>query len=146
MNTTIETQNPTTEAECVHCTRSDAADFACATTPNACTDCCPCCGTGEFVEFGGRVFPSVSLGSPWNGWATPVVTREVAERIAEFLEEEGALCSLTFDGDTAVVRDLEGDQADDVLTPSPEGHYDLGGLGWMFSRDNGPANDDQVDR
>lgn len=67
----------------------------------------------------------------------------MAEHIAAFLHEEGALCSLTFDGDTATVRDLDGDQADDIITPTPAGHYDLGGLGWMFSRDNGPADNDQ---
>jgi len=151
MNTTTSPQDPDARTYCDHCTTSTSPDAdgqptPCPTTDYACTDCCPCCGTGLFFEFGGRVFPAVATGKPWNGWVTPIVTRAVAEAIAHFMDEEGALCTMTFDGDTAVVRDLNGTQADDILTPTSSGHYDLGSLGFTFSRDNGPADYDRADK
>ena len=151
MNITTEIQDTGTQTFCDDCTGAMTPDDAgeWITCPNArdtCIDCCPCCGSGLFFEFGGRVFPTVATGAPWNGFVTPIVTRAIAAAVADFMDEEAALATMTFEGQTLVVGDLEGNQADDHLTPTPGGHYDLGGLGFAFSRDNGPADYDQVDR
>lgn len=80
-------------------------------------------------------WPAVRFGPPWNGFATPVVTRST---LASLLQRAGE--GHRWDGDVAVVWptiDLDpGDPPDpetiDRLEPDAEGHYDLGALGWVF--------------
>jgi hypothetical protein len=80
-------------------------------------------------------WPAVHVGTPWNGFATPVVARST---LASLLETTGD--GHRWDGDVAVVWptiDLApGDAPDpetvDRLEPDGEGNYDLGSLGWVF--------------
>jgi len=150
MNSTTEIQDTDTQTFCDDCTGAMTPDDAgewiiCTNARDTCIDCCPCCGTGLFFEFGGRVLPAVATGAHWNGFVTPIITRAIAAAVADVMDEEGVLSTMMLEGETLVVRDLEGDLADENL-PHPGGHYDLGGLGFAFSRDNGPADYDQVDR
>ena len=67
MNITTEIQDTDTQTFCDDCTGAMTPDAAgeWITCPNArdtCIDCCPCCGTGLFFDFGGRVFPAVFIG------------------------------------------------------------------------------------
>ncbi|MDV7176010.1 hypothetical protein R4144_22195 [Gordonia amicalis] len=68
-----------------------------------------------------HLWTAVRFGPSWNGWATPVVTREVLESVVEAAEGE----TLHFIETTAV---LSGDK----LRPDFEGNYDLGQIGWCF--------------
>lgn len=68
-----------------------------------------------------QVWTAVSYGRPWNGWATPVVTREVLESV--IAAAEGG--SLYFIETTAVI-------SGDRLRPDADGYYDLGQIGWCF--------------
>ena len=66
MNPTT-TQDPDTQTFCNDCTRAMTPDDAgewitCPATAYACIECCPCCGSGLFFEFGGRVFPAREAG------------------------------------------------------------------------------------
>ncbi|MCF3940695.1 hypothetical protein [Gordonia tangerina] len=68
-----------------------------------------------------HVWTAVSYGRPWNGWATPVVTREVLESVIAAAEGE----TLAFVENVAVITG-------DKLKPDINGHYDLGQIGWCF--------------
>ena len=60
-------------------------------------------------------------GRPWNGWTTPVITREVLESVVAAAEGE----TLHFIEDVAVI-------SGDKLRPDADGNYDLGQIGWCF--------------
>lgn len=83
-------------------------------------------------------WPAVAYGTPWNGWVTPIVTRETLEKIVEFLGndkdfiegiESGSEYSpsefFVWDGDTLVI---EGER----LSPSEDSTYAFGFIGWTF--------------
>lgn len=78
-------------------------------------------------------WPAERFGEPWNGFATPVVTRET---LADLLQSLGE--GYRWEEDTAVVWstiDLapgEEPEEEDRLTPDFDGLYDLGELGWVF--------------
>ncbi len=82
-----------------------------------------------------ETWPAVRFGEPWNGFATPVVTRST---LASLLEATGD--GYRWEGDVAfvwptidLVQDDEPDpDSVDRLEPDAEGHYDLGALGWVF--------------
>lgn len=72
-------------------------------------------------------FQAVEYGGRWNGWATPVVTRETLAKVIELSEEPHH-----WDGDALV---LERDEEDDErYVPRFDGLYDAGELGWTFNR------------
>jgi hypothetical protein len=89
-------------------------------------------------------YPAVRYGNPWNGFATPVVTRNVLAALVarnEFMRHAGHpdLCRMVWDGDTVLVMpfdvaddDPEADEYRTVLLPHADGTYDLGTLGWTF--------------
>lgn len=70
----------------------------------------------------GVAWPAFGYGTPWNGWATPVVTRDTLGDLLVATEE-----SHVWDGDAATVAD---DRS--ALKPDATGHYDLSFLGWTF--------------
>lgn len=99
----------------------------------------PCCLAGTCTikplfsldGLPGHVFEALAFGEPWNGWATPIVTREVLEQILAALEVPD---SLREDGTTIVIGDSRGIPSDDDvrLVPLDGDAYDLGLLGWTF--------------
>lgn len=80
-------------------------------------------------------WPAVRFGEPWNGFATPVVTRST---LASLLNATGD--GYRWEGDTALVwptidlgpEDEPDPESVDRLAPDTEGNYDLGALGWVF--------------
>lgn len=80
----------------------------------------------EFDAFPGTAFLAVEYGEPWNGWATPVTTREVLADVVVALE-----LPHRWEGDAAVlvVEDYE-----DRLKPRADGLYDLGHAGWTVQQ------------
>lgn len=78
---------------------------------------------------------AVRFGDPWNGFATPVVCREVLEDLLGVIGD-----GHRWEGDEVLIWatiDLEpDDEPQDVerLSPDREGLYDLGALGWVFER------------
>ncbi|QFG10451.1 hypothetical protein KIV65_gp16 [Mycobacterium phage Anthony] len=92
--------------------------------------------TPQFSLDGGKTnYDAVSYGRPWNGWATPVVTRETLERLAATEGNNGQYVSLSFDGDTATLIELADEWRNEcrfVLFPDESGYYDLSYLGWTF--------------
>ena len=62
--------------------------ITCPKGKDVCINCCPCCDSGLHPEIRG-VYLAVAFGRPWNGFMTPVVTREVPEGLARMLADEG---------------------------------------------------------
>lgn len=72
-----------------------------------------------------HVWTAVRFGPRWNGWATPVVTRDVLESVIAAAEGE----TLHFIENTAVI-------SGDKLRPGADANYDLGQIGWCFIEAN----------
>lgn len=87
------------------------------------------------VEGQERSWEAVRFSKPWNGWLTPITTRETLENLLDVLGD-----GHRWEGDIAVVWptiDLdEGESHDpdteDRIAPDDDGNYDLGTLGWTF--------------
>lgn len=89
-----------------------------------------------------RSWPALRFSEPWNGWATPVVTRDV---LAEVLAASGE--PYRWDGNdvllgTAAVDLQPGQEPESYarVCASGEGSYELGQLGWTFIAVDTPAN------
>lgn len=87
-----------------------------------------------------RSWPAIRFGEPWNGWATPVVTRGV---LAEMLTASGE--PHRWDGSNVWLGtpavDLQPGQDPEFyecVRPSDDGSYDLGQIGWTFTAANSP--------
>lgn len=82
-----------------------------------------------------RVWEAVRFGEPWNGWLTPVVTKETLENLLEALgdghrwEGEIAVVWPTIDLGDGAAHDPD---TEDPIVPDDDGTYDLGELGWTF--------------
>jgi len=76
-------------------------------------------------------FEAVSFGKPWNGWLTPVVTRETLERLFPLGASGDMQLTFTADG----VAHIDEDESPVDITPDANGHYDLAHLGWTFVED-----------
>lgn len=80
-------------------------------------------------------WPAVHFGAPWNGFATPVVTRATLASLLEATND-----GHRWEGDVAFVwpsidlgpYDEPDPESVDRLEPNAAGHYDLGALGWVF--------------
>lgn len=68
---------------------------------------------------------------PWNGWATPVVTRETMENLFSDLEPRGKPGTVGHDGTITVYRGPD-DDGEYEIRPDDVGMYHLAELGWMF--------------
>lgn len=69
---------------------------------------------------------------PWNGWATPVVTRQTLENLVEDLSGLGGVPGMvSADGSLTVFRE-EADDGDFEIRPGGDGLYHLYELGWCF--------------
>ncbi|MCF8604008.1 hypothetical protein L5I01_11635 [Gordonia sp. HY442] len=69
---------------------------------------------------------------PWNGWATPVVTRATLENLVEDLTRLGSAPGhIADEGICTVFRDADDDGNFDI-TPDADGLYHLFELGWCF--------------
>lgn len=69
---------------------------------------------------------------PWNGWATPVVTRGTLENMLTDISEPGRRpCTLRPDGVLVVHRE-DYDDGDYEVEPDADGLYHLAELGWTF--------------
>lgn len=79
-----------------------------------------------FDEFDDHVFLAESYGEEWNGFDTPVVTRETLQDVLASLEMPHR-----WEGTTAV---LEVEDYEDRITPRQDGHYDLRQTGWTVER------------
>lgn len=133
---------------CTHCGQATnpsltGEDLTCANDNSVCTDCCFCCYEALFFEIGGLVYPAVAFGPRWNGFVTPTITREIAERMAAALSAEQGQTVMYFDEDTLVIPDLENGFPADRITPNDDQTYTLGAIGWCFGWDEGPATYDQ---
>ncbi|QGJ88366.1 hypothetical protein SEA_DREAMTEAM1_90 [Mycobacterium phage DreamTeam1] len=78
-------------------------------------------------------YSAVRFGKPWNGWATPVVVREVFEKLARQEDPDSNHFELSFvvTSGVALWHDFS---TGEILRIEPDisGHYDLSGLGWTF--------------
>lgn len=81
-----------------------------------------------------RTWPARRFGQSWNGWAIPVVTRQI---LAEELTESGE--PHRWEGDVAWLgtpaadlRPGEKPEYFDPVCPSDDGTYDLDQMGWCF--------------
>ena len=83
----------------------------------------------------GPILPAGGFGAPWNGFATPIVTRETAEAIVVGSEE-----FVSFDFDANGVLTVTEPHADEdnpvVIVPDAAGLYALAPLGWVFEYEN----------
>lgn len=80
-------------------------------------------------------YAAVSYGEPWNGWATPVVTKETLAKLMVDSEQEHR-----WDGDRL---HIDGD--DEPMVPNADGLYDTASLGWVFLEENHWGDDDSPD-
>lgn len=94
-------------------------------------------------------FTADSFGETWNGWATPVVSHRIAEAFVaqmQFLRAAyGEGDHISWDGNGIRVVPSEDHIADETnaiwLLPNEAGQFDLGQLGYTFSR---LTDDDRV--
>lgn len=84
-------------------------------------------------------YEAVSYGDTWNGWLTPVVTRQTLTALIRNEDPTGKRLKLTFDdAGVATIYDKSWDDAlgvdyePDTIQPDANGNYDLGLLGWPF--------------
>jgi len=86
-----------------------------------------------------EAYEAVRFGPSWNGWATPLVTRAVAERIVErqqrIAREHPGIDArlLMWHNDTLVVVEEDESHYADLIEPTEDGLYDVS-LGWCWSR------------
>lgn len=85
-----------------------------------------------------KAYDAIAYGPHWNGWLTPIVSREVFEDLVstEYSEPGDDLYfTLSFD-DSGVATFTEGGPDSDsythVIVPDENRGYDLGVLGWCF--------------
>lgn len=76
-----------------------------------------------------KAWPAAAFGRPWNGWATPIVSREVLVEFFSHIRQRHAWAS---DGHCVTVFHEDDSDLDVVLEPLEGGFYDLGMLGWTF--------------
>lgn len=79
-----------------------------------------------FDAFPDHPFLAVEYGADWNGWDTPVVTRETLADVLVALE-----LAHRWDGPVAVV---EVEDYEDRLEPRQDGLYDLAQAGWTVQQ------------
>ncbi len=80
-------------------------------------------------------WPAVTFGPTWNGFATPVVTRQtLREMLARSPEGHRWEHDTVFVWSTIDLEDgaSPDPSAVDRISPRPDGTYDLGVLGWAF--------------
>lgn len=91
--------------------------------------------------WGTHSFPAVGYGPRWNGWVTPIVTRETLEKFRSACEnDEEIMESLReqvgeYEGK---MLEWEGDSLwldGTLLSPSEDGTYSFGFIGWTFIHD-----------
>ena len=92
--------------------------------------------TGDWLE--GKSFPAYTDGSRWNGWATPKVTREVADALIAVMAYEGDdVYRFRWEGNVLMIFDpqeQEESPVSPVLYETTDGSlalYDLS-LGWCW--------------
>lgn len=90
--------------------------------------------------FDGAAFDAVAYRDPWNGWATPVVDRSALEALLSRLDPRW-LRGWVDGNDVLHLDHLENGLVTgrDTVTPSADGTYDLGTLGWTFELTDPPA-------
>lgn len=79
-----------------------------------------------FDAFPDHPFLAVEYGEDWNGWDTPVVTRETLTDVLAALE-----LAHRWEGATAV---LEVEDYEDRIAPREDSLYDLAQAGWAVQR------------
>lgn len=86
------------------------------------------------LDGGRHRYPAQGFDSPWNGWATPIVTRHTLQSLVAAEDPDGQRLTLSFRGATATltIHDHDTDQDATVLAPDDHGHYHLVALGWTF--------------
>lgn len=67
-------------------------------------------------------WPAIRFGDCWNGFVTPVVYQDVAEKVLRALDEQFTVA----EGGATIVG------ADFVISPNADGEYDLSSLGFRF--------------
>ncbi len=93
-------------------------------------------GSGEFVLDAtppvDRRWRAVAFGTPWNGWATPIVTRETLQETLDDLAVAWGYPVGRIDPDGTLT--VFADEPDDTITVRPDdgGLYHLYHLGWTF--------------
>lgn len=82
------------------------------------------------------VYPAEGFDPSWNGWASPIVTRETLCALIAGEDPDGQHLTLSFAGATATLYirrpDATHQFAPTVLKPDPAGLYHLAPLGWTF--------------
>ena len=87
------------------------------------------------LDAGLHTYPAAGFDIPWNGWATPIVSRATLCALIANEDPLGQRLTLEFDGTIATVadRDPAGRHTDAVtLVPDADGLYHLVALGWTF--------------
>ena len=88
------------------------------------------------IEMWAGTYEAVAYGPTWNGWATPIVTRETYAALIKGEDPNGEYYELVFDeAGVAILHDFAADDDDYEpyrIVPDDDGHYDLGELGWTF--------------
>lgn len=74
---------------------------------------------------------ALGFGTPWNGWATPIVSREVMEKFMDHVKNDPELTedlldgTIGWEGDDAIIDGAR-------ISPMEDGSYAFGFLGWTF--------------
>lgn len=85
---------------------------------------------GYFLDaFPHLVWDALEFGEAWNGWATPVVERDV---LITMLTDCG--WSVCLEGAMVIAVDPDDDALAERFAANAQGHFDLGQLGWTFVR------------
>lgn len=96
-----------------------------------------------------RGWTAIRFGESWNGFLTPVVSRETLVELLNALGEghrwEGKVAVVWPTVDLAPGDEHDGD-LEDRLLPDREGNYDLGVLGWVFVSETGLSDGPAADR
>lgn len=81
-------------------------------------------------DFSDTSWAAVGYDSPWNGWVTPVVTRESLEKFVNWVKADEEMMELMeypveWHGDTLHMEGIE-------ISPDSHGNYHLSSLGYIF--------------
>lgn len=99
------------------------------------------------LDFVDTTWEAVSYGPTWNGWVTPVVTRDTLQDLFDCatggaLEGDPVLSVVWHTNGTAMITEPFGEETMYYeIAPDADGHYDLAAMGWTFDYADDDDND-----